>query len=910
MTPETTRQKIEIGTVVGLFITTGFTTENDRKQWHAKCPLCGWETKGDISNMKRRKSCGGCGHTGAPLRYGAASSSTEFKRRGKLDVWKLDHELPQDKMIWIYPMFSEPPMNPESLDLIRYGDFVIDIDSGDKALNDAIQIIQWFQLWYGITSEQWKIFLSGKKGVHLELSENILGMESGSTYLPLVYKRLAQRLEYELPITLDTSMYNMGTGKPYRQPNIMRTETRTCKRQIIYGQLSIIETQEQYLAACSEPGPTWEPENTSLCPRLAKDMQKYLVESEASWTSTADRPDVDITALLGDTPPCIEVLRNLTKMTSNGALYNDIAMRLTSYAISAGMGVDEFLAFAKVFIENYPTTCLGNSIKARYYNCRNRFENMSRSGSQHSCGSVLSLRISGFECNGCALHDPLYGLDLSGFDNPPLPDGASLTPLPTPATTISSTTPWEPLVSVDIPLLPPIKRSMMPDVLADQVLSVAEQTETPPELAFALGLATAATAFQKKYVIETTAPHTEQLSIYAVAALESGNRKSAVEKIMVSPLRRWEVDKKREIQSQIEEATVHRDNEDTVLKGLKRRLGNKAEKENIEDIKKQIFICEQALTEVPVPPRVWEQDITPEHLGTVMHDHNECMGVFSSEGGIFETLGGRYNNGISNIDLFLQSHSGDPVRVSRGSRPTVNLTAPALSMGISPQPSVLRSMSDSPGFRGRGLLARFIYFLPASPLGIRKLINLPAANLLADMYYTNTITAVLNESHSDEPHVIKMSKDAYNEWITFSLLVEYDMRDGRRFAHIKDWAGKLPGLIARIAGIYHCLMNGGDRLSRDTMCMALDLSEVIIGHSFAAFDLMSADEKMEHARVINRWIIRKGHTSFLERDCWQSLRRQFQNTDEMRACLNVLSQHSIVRCNAGVCEVNPNVHST
>jgi len=909
MTPEATRQTIEIGTVVGLLITTGFITVKGRRQWHAKCPSCGWETKGDISNMKRLKSCGGCGRTDAPLRYGAASNSTEFKRKGILEVWKVAAELPQDIMFGIYPMFSEPPMNPESLDLVRYGDFVIDIDSGDKALADAIKIIEWFMLWYGIKPDQWKIFLSGKKGVHLELSENILGTNAGSTFLMLAYKRLAKHLESKLDITLDTSMYNMGTGKPYRRPNIMRPETGTCKRQIFHEQLNSIKTQEQYIAACSEPGPTWEPENTLVNPTVAETMQEYLVESEASWTSTADRPNVDIKALLDDTPSCIEVLRNLTEMHSNGASFNDIAMQLSCYGIDVGMTVDEFLAFAKVFIENYPSSSLGNSIKGRYYNCKNRFEKMSRSGSQHSCGGVKALRISGFECNGCALHDPFYGIDTSEFGNQSLLEGASLTPLPTPTTTILSTIPWEPLVSVDIPLLPPIDRSMMPGVLADQVLSVAEQTETPPELAFTLGLATAATAFQKKYVIETAAPHTEQLSIYAVAALESGNRKSAVEKIMVSPLRGWEADKRREIQSQIEEATVHRDAEDIVLKGLKRRLIKKTEKENIEDIKKQIFVCEQALTEVPVPPRVWEQDITPEHLGTVMNDHNECMGVFSSEGGIFETLGGRYNNGISNIDLFLQSHSGDPVRVSRGSRPTVNLTAPALSMGISPQPSVLKSMSNSPGFRGRGLLARFIYFLPASPLGMRKLINLPAANLLADIYYTNTIKAVLNKPHPDEPQVIKMSKEAHNAWIDFSLIVEHDMRDDGRFAHIKDWAGKLPGLIARIAGIYHCLINSGDKLSGETMQMALQLSEVIIGHSFAAFDLMSADEKMEHARVINRWIIRKGHTSFTEWDCWQSLRRQFENADEMRACLNVLSLHSIVRCNAGVYEVNPKVHS-
>ena len=75
-------------------------------------------------------------------------------------------------------------------------------------------------------------------------------------------------------------------------------------------------------------------------------------------------------------------------------------------------------------------------------------------------------------------------------------------------------------------------------------------------------------------------------------------------------------------------------------------------------------------------------------------------------------LSGRYSGGIPNLDLMLKSHSGDSERVDRGSRPAIYLRQPLLTMGLSPQPSVLNGLVGKPGFRGRGLLGRFCTYCP------------------------------------------------------------------------------------------------------------------------------------------------------------------------------------------------------
>ena len=455
--------------------------------------------------------------------------------------------------------------------------------------------------------------------------------------------------------------------------------------------------------------------------------------------------------------------------------------------------------------------------------------------------------------------------------------------------------PWELPISIDTPVLPPVTRKMMPETLGDMVFAVSANTETPPELATILGLAACATACQKKYTIESSRGHTEQLSLWGIAALESGNRKSSVEKKMIAPLRKWEAKARERLEPIIKEATVQYENEIAVIKGLRNRL-SKCELEKRDGIKKEILTLEDELNEIPNLPQLWEQDITPEHLGTVMNANHECLGLFSSEGGIFDIMSGRYSKGVPNLDLFLQSHSGDPVRVSRGSRPPVNLHEPALSIGISPQPSVIRGMAERPGFRERGLSARFMYVLPISPLGGRELINRPPINDEVYVQYSDAMKNLLDEDYpEDDPKILSMSTEAFNLWMAFSINVEVDLCDGGKFEHLKDWAGKLPGLVAGIAGVYHCIEPDGELVSGKTMEMALLLTTVLIPHALAAFDLMGADEGMSGARKILNWICKNTLSKFSGRDCFEATKGTFKKVSVMETSLTVLREHFIIR---------------
>src|SRR5439155_10718776 len=149
---------------------------------------------------------------------------------------------------------------------------------------------------------------------------------------------------------------------------------------------------------------------------------------------------------------------------------------------------------------------------------------------------------------------------------------------------------------------------------------------------------------------------------------------------------------------------------------------------------------ELAENKIPTPPRLIADDITSERVVTCLHGNSGRIAILSAEGDIFDVMAGRYSDGAPNIGVFLKGHSGDPIRVDRVGRPPEFIPRPAITMGLTVQPEVLRGLMVKPGFRGRGLLGRFFYSLPTSFMG-RRDVNAPPMSSATRSAYSANMTA-------------------------------------------------------------------------------------------------------------------------------------------------------------------------
>ena len=96
-----------------------------------------------------------------------------------------------------------------------------------------------------------------------------------------------------------------------------------------------------------------------------------------------------------------------------------------------------------------------------------------------------------------------------------------------------------------------------------------------------------------------------------------------------------------------------------------------------------------------------------------------CITVASAEGGVFDSIAGRYDR-AANFDIYLKGHAGDTISVDRIGRKSNYIAKPRLTMILTIQPSVLYGLMDNATFRGRGLCGRFLYAMCKSKVGRRE----------------------------------------------------------------------------------------------------------------------------------------------------------------------------------------------
>ena len=93
--------------------------------------------------------------------------------------------------------------------------------------------------------------------------------------------------------------------------------------------------------------------------------------------------------------------------------------------------------------------------------------------------------------------------------------------------------------------------------------------------------------------------------------------------------------------------------------------------------------------------------------------------------------------------------------------------------------------------RDRGLLARFLYVIPESPIGRRKLSPVAMPNDVR-LGYETLITRLLHW-RPECPVGLALTDSAYREWKQFQRRVETLMAEGGSLDRLRDWEGNFRG---------------------------------------------------------------------------------------------------------------------
>lgn len=468
---------------------------------------------------------------------------------------------------------------------------------------------------------------------------------------------------------------------------------------------------------------------------------------------------------------------------------------------------------------------------------------------------------------------------------------------------------WEQPIPLDtIGPLPAFPVHCLPPVLRDFVAAEAEATQTPVELAACVVLGVLSACAAGSYEVEVRPGYVEPIQVYTMASMGPGERKSSVFADATRPIRDYERERAVEMAPAIQRAAARRKIlELRYQEALKRaaKTGDGLDAALVDEL-----AIELAEHEIPTVPRLIADDTTPERLATLLSENGGRMSVMSAEGGLFETFAGRYSDGVANIDVLLKGHAGDMLRVDRQNRPPVILDRPVVTLALCVQPDVLQGLACKPSFRGRGLLARFLYALPESKMGRRLVVAPPVPRSVKDAYHA--MCTRLLASRRDEPEILRFAPASQAALDAFQAELEPRLGPDGDLASIRDWAAKLVGATVRISALLHLAerysVNSGNCAegsagladtgnTADSICEKKEIALFFLSHSLAAFGLMGSDKAQADAQRALTWLRapRNRHNrqnSVSKRDLGRALTLKPAEVDAM---ISVLTEHRFIR---------------
>lgn len=409
-------------------------------------------------------------------------------------------------------------------------------------------------------------------------------------------------------------------------------------------------------------------------------------------------------------------------------------------------------------------------------------------------------------------------------------------------------------------------------------------------MAAVCALAVLSCTVQGKFVVSPKSHYSEPLNLYFLIVANSGERKSAIVRLMTQPIYQYE-------RKENERRRTLMENEQVKLNSLKRQVENlerDGKNEKASKIRVQYRSIEQNQTK---PLRLIADDTTPEAMTSLLANNNGVLSIITTEGGIFDTLAGRYSNTIS-IDTVLKAYSGDPIRVDRKGREGEVINNPTLTMLLSAQDNVLAEIMKNEAFKSRGLTARILYRRPKSKMGTRHFVtpDIPpdleiayqrlVSKLLEIPYPTNGILPIINLSPSAQNEVIR-----FHDWLEPKLVDELE--------YMESWGAKLLGNMLRIAGMLHCAKKTNapseTSLSSETVQQAIAISKYFLHHAKCVHNLLGTDKDMQLAKHVTKKLQNQEERELSKYQIFRLCRGSFQRVDDLNPILDILIEFGYLK---------------
>jgi hypothetical protein len=433
------------------------------------------------------------------------------------------------------------------------------------------------------------------------------------------------------------------------------------------------------------------------------------------------------------------------------------------------------------------------------------------------------------------------------------------------------------------------------DILGGAVETMSKIIQAPKAICANSILASATLAVQGHIDVSIDG-RIHPTSNFFISIGESGERKSAVDKVALKPHIDYQenlrISHQKEVKVYRLKADAHKKTKEELLKKTKGYA------EKLQALKK----LDDTPTH-PLLPFVISEEPTYEGLVKSLDQGQASQGLFSDEGGRF--IGGHgmnSENALKTAAGLSGLWDGKPISRMRAGDGSSLLVGRRLSFHLMVQPNVAQMMLSNNLLVEQGLLSRCLCVYPQSTAGTRKYNPTDLTQSLALTAYRDKIIDLLNTPLSTleaknelQPRQIELDDDAKQVWQEFHDKIEAELSEFGRLSPIKGLGNKAPEHALRLSAVLASfdapVISNFSRISKGHIQNAIKLTEYYLSEGLRLFNSGATDPVLSEANKLLEWFRAKKKSMVTLPEIYQCGPNSIRDVKKARQLMKVLIEH-------------------
>ena len=389
------------------------------------------------------------------------------------------------------------------------------------------------------------------------------------------------------------------------------------------------------------------------------------------------------------------------------------------------------------------------------------------------------------------------------------------------------------------------------------------------------------------------------LSEFFITIAESGERKTAIDSIVLAPHREYQEmlcnDYRNNLLEYNNELEAYNSSKSQALKSKNEKYEEK--KKSLNDLGPPPV--------KPSEPILLAEEPTYEGLIKLLTYGQPSIGLFSDEGGRF--IGGHAMNDDNMLKtaagLCKLWDSGQASRVRSGDGASI-LFGRRLSCHLMVQPVIAELLLNNSGLQNQGFLSRFFITWPKTKMGQRPYKEVDLKQSVEYYSYKKTMMEIYNQPlplkagtvNELEPLDLPLLGETKKLWIKFHNDIESKLHVDGPYSTIKGFANKAAEHAARVAGVLSLTENPrSTEITLTSLQSGIKLVEFYLQEAIRLFNSSFADPELTSAENLYNWIVSREKNEICLQEIYQKGPSTIRNAKTARKLMNILAEHNYIK---------------